>query len=162
MKMEEHLISVTVENRFGMLARIAGLFSARGYNINSLVVAATEDPAVSRMVLTATGDERIIEQITKQLNKLIGVIKVAVLSEDAYLERELLLVKVNIAGQNRFEVLQLAELFQGRVIDVGRRFMTVELVGEAHKIDGLLDLLQSYGVREVIRTGKVAVAREKN
>ena len=158
--MEEHVISVTVENRFGMLARIAGLFSARGYNINSLVVAATEDAAVSRMIITVAGDERVIEQINKQLNKLIGVIKVTDFSEGNYLERELLLVKVNISGQERGEILQLAELFQGRVIDINRRFLTVELVGEARKIDGLLEMLKPYGVKEVVRTGKMAVSRE--
>ncbi len=160
MKAKEHVISVTVENHFGMLARISGLFSARGYNINSLVVAPTEEASVSRMVLTASGDERIIEQIVKQLNKLIGVIKVVDFSEGEYLEREMLLTKVKITPKNRAEVLQLTEVFQGRVIDINRKYLTIELVGEAGKIDGLLDLLKPYGLKEVIRTGKMAISRE--
>ena len=158
--MDEHLISLTVENQFGMLARIVGLFSARGYNINSLVVAPTEDSAVSRMVLTVTGDERIIEQIVKQLNKLIGVIKVVDLCEGKYLERELLLTKVSLNNQNRFEVLHLTELFGGKVSDLSKKELTVELVGESQKVDGFLELMRSYGVKEVVRTGKVAISRE--
>ena len=158
--MDEHLVTLTVENRFGMLARIAGLFSARGYNINSLVVAPTEDSEVSRMVLTVTGDERIIEQIIKQLNKLIGVIKVVDLCEGKYLERELLLTKVSLSNQNRFEVLHLTELFGGKVVDLSKKELTVELVGESQKVDGFLELMRSYGVKEMVRTGKVALSRE--
>lgn len=144
-----------------MLARISGLFSARGYNINSLVVAPTEDELVSRMVLTVSGDEDIIEQITKQLNKLIGVIKVTDLRGGGYLERELLLVKVNISGKKRPEVLKLAELFKGEeVIDVTDKYVVIQLVGDSQKIDGFLELVRPYGLKEVIRTGKVAISRE--
>jgi acetolactate synthase I/III small subunit len=158
--MEEHVISLTVENRFGMLARISGLFSARGYNINSLVVATTEDPAVSRMVLTVSGDQRIIEQIMKQLNKLIGVIKITDLSEGKYLERELLLIKVNNSTQKRTEILKLVELYRGRVVDITRSYLMIEAMGDSREIEGLLTALRPYGLKEVVRTGKVAVAHE--
>ena len=158
--MEEHIISLTVEDRFGMLARIAGLFSARGYNINSLVVATTEDPSVSRLVLTVSGDQPIIEQIMKQLNKLIGVIKTIDLNEGKYLERELVLVKVENNTQKRSEVLKLVELYRGLVIDVTSKYLMVEAMGESHQIDGLLVALRPYGLKEVVRTGKVAIGRE--
>ena len=157
--MKEHIISLTVENRFGMLARIAGLFSARGYNINSLVVATTEDPSVSRLVLTVSGDQPIIEQIMKQLNKLIGVIKTVDLNEGKYLERELLLVKVDNNTQKRSEILKLVELYRGMVIDVTPKYLMVEAMGESHQIDGLLVALRPYGLKEVVRTGKVAIGR---
>ena len=158
--MKEHIISLTVEDRFGMLARIAGLFSARGYNINSLVVATTEDPSVSRLVLTVSGDQPIIEQIMKQLNKLIGVIKTVDLNEGKYLERELLLVKVDNNTPKRSEILKLVELYRGMVIDVTPKYLMVEAMGESHQIDGLLVALRPYGIKEVIRTGKVAISRE--
>ena len=158
--MKEHIISLTVEDRFGMLARIAGLFSARGYNINSLVVATTEDPSVSRLVLTVSGDQPIIEQIMKQLNKLIGVIKTVDLNEGKYLERELLLVKVDNNTQKRSEILKLVELYRGMVIDVTSKYLMVEAMGESHQIDGLLVALRPYGLKEVVRTGKVAIGRE--
>ncbi|MBU2495523.1 MAG: acetolactate synthase small subunit [Candidatus Omnitrophota bacterium] len=158
--MQEHIISLTVEDRFGMLARIAGLFSARGYNINSLVVATTEDPSVSRLVLTVSGDQPIIEQIIKQLNKLIGVIKTVDLNEGKYLERELLLVKVDNNTQKRSEILKLVELYRGMVIDVTSKYLMVEAMGESHQIDGLLVALRPYGLKEVVRTGKVAIGRE--
>ena len=158
--MQEHIISLTVEDRFGMLARIAGLFSARGYNINSLVVATTEDPSVSRLVLTVSGDQPIIEQIMKQLNKLIGVIKIVDLNEGKYLERELLLVKVDNNTQKRSEILKLVELYRGMVIDVTSKYLMVEAMGESHQIDGLLVALRPYGLKEVVRTGKVAIGRE--
>jgi len=158
--MQEHIISLTVEDRFGMLARIAGLFSARGYNINSLVVATTEDPSVSRLVLTVSGDQPIIEQIMKQLNKLIGVIKTVDLNEGKYLERELLLVKVDNNTQKRSEILKLVELYRGMVIDVTSKYLMVEAMGESHQIDGLLVALRPYGLKEVVRTGKVAIGRE--
>jgi len=157
--MKEHIISLTVENRFGMLARIAGLFSARGYNINSLVVATTEDPSVSRLVLTVSGDQPIIEQIMKQLNKLIGVIKTVDLNEGKYLERELLLVKVDNNTQKRSEILKLVELYRGMVIDVTPKYLMVEAMGESHQIDGLLVALRPYGLKEIVRTGKVAIGR---
>ena len=157
--MKEHIISLTVEDRFGMLARIAGLFSARGYNINSLVVATTEDPSVSRLVLTVSGDQPIIEQIMKQLNKLIGVIKTVDLNEGKYLERELLLVKVDNNTQKRSEILKLVELYRGMVIDVTPKYLMVEAMGESHQIDGLLVALRPYGLKEVVRTGKVAIGR---
>ena len=158
--MKEHIISLTVEDRFGMLARIAGLLSARGYNINSLVVATTEDPSVSRLVLTVSGDQPIIEQIMKQLNKLIGVIKTVDLNEGKYLERELLLVKVDNNTQKRSEILKLVELYRGMVIDVTPKYLMVEAMGESHQIDGLLVALRPYGLKEVVRTGKVAIGRE--
>ncbi len=155
-----HVISLTVENRFGMLARIAGLFSARGYNINSLVVAPTEDQTKSRLILTVSGDERIIEQITKQLNKLIGVIKVTDFFHKDILERELLLAKIPNDTRKRSEILQVLKLFQGKVVLITRRYLTVELIGKTSKIDEFIKTLKPYGIKEMVRTGKVALSRE--
>ncbi len=156
-----HIISVTVENRFGVLAKIAGLFSARGYNIDSLSVAETDDPTVSRMIIVVRGDEKILEQIYKQLNKLIDVIKVQDLTEQEFIERELALIKLSTNNFNeRQEVLQLVQIFQGKIISVGKRTLTIEVVGDTSKLDALIDLLKPFGFKEFIRTGKIAISRE--
>ncbi|MCM8785797.1 MAG: acetolactate synthase small subunit, partial [Candidatus Omnitrophica bacterium] len=157
-KNQSHIISVTVENRFGVLARIAGLFSARGYNIDSLSVAETEDPSISRMIIVVKGDEKILEQIYKQLNKLIDVIKVQDLTQEEHIERELALIKVNTQSFNeRQEVMQLVSIFRGKIVDVGKKTLTIEISGVDSKIRAMLDLLKTFGIKEVIRTGKIAI-----
>lgn len=156
----KHTISVLVENKFGVLARIAGLFSGRGYNIDSLSVAETTDPTVSRMTIVVRGDESIIEQITKQLNKLVDVIKVQDYAGMPFLERELILVKVHTSAQTRPEIMQIADIFRGKIIDVDHSSLTIELTGTSDKIEALLDLLKPFGIRELVRTGKIAIARK--
>jgi acetolactate synthase-1/3 small subunit len=156
----KHTISVLVENKFGVLARIAGLFSGRGYNIDSLSVAETVDPTVSRMTIVAQGDDRIIEQITKHLNKLVDVIKVQDYAGKSFLERELILVKVHTTSQTRPEVMNIVDIFRGKIVDVDHASVTVELTGTEDKIDALLELLKPFGIRELVRTGKIAIARK--
>jgi acetolactate synthase-1/3 small subunit len=159
---KSHIISVTVENRFGVLARIAGLFSARGYNIDSLCVAETEDPSVSKMTIVVKGDEKILEQIYKQLNKLIDVIKVQDLTKEEHIERELALIKVNTSNFNeKQEVIQLANIFRAKIVDVGKKTLTVEISGDNSKINAMIELLKSFGIKEIIRTGRIAIQREK-
>jgi len=156
-----HIISVTVENRFGVLARIAGLFSARGFNIDSLCVGETEDPTISRMTIVVRGDEKVLEQIYKQLNKLIDVIKVQDLTGEEFIERELFLVKVSASNlTHRQEVMQLVSIFRAKIVDVGKKTLTIELVGGSAKTRAMLDLLKGFGIKEVIRTGKIAISRE--
>ncbi|MDD3725728.1 MAG: acetolactate synthase small subunit [Candidatus Ratteibacteria bacterium] len=158
-----HIIVITVENKAGVLARIAGLFSARGYNIDSLCVSETEDPNVSKMTLTVKGDRRILEQIYKQLNKLIDVIKVTDLTEGDFIDRELVLVKVKTpTPAARQEVMQLVDVFRAKVVDIGKQSLTLEIVGKTSKIDAMIEMLKGYGIKELIRTGKVAIAREYN
>ncbi|MCM8760493.1 MAG: acetolactate synthase small subunit [Candidatus Omnitrophica bacterium] len=158
-----HTIVIAVENRPGVLARIAGLFSARGYNIDSLCVSETEDPSISKMTLTVKGDERILEQIYKQLNKLIDVIKVFDLTEGDFIDRELALVKVKTPNPTaRQEIMQIASIFRAKVVDIGRRSLTLEVVGKVSKVDAMIEMVKSYGIKEMIRTGKIAMAREFN
>jgi len=160
-KISSHIISVTVENRFGVLARIAGLFSARGYNIDSLCVAETDDPSISRMTIVVKGDEKILEQIYKQLNKLIDVIKVVDLTKEEHVERELALIKVNTPSFNeRQEVMQLVSIFRGKIVDVGKKTLTIEISGSGDKIRAMIDLLKGFGIKEMARTGKIAILRE--
>ena len=156
-----HIISVTVENRAGVLARIVGLFSARGYNIDSLSVGETEDPTISRMTIVAKGDDKILEQIYKQLNKLIDVIKVQDLTSEEFVSRELVLVKVHTPnGTARQEVMQLVSIFRTKIIDVGKKSLTIELVGSSPKVNAMIALLQNFGIREITKTGAIAMARE--
>lgn len=156
----KHTISILVENKFGVLARIAGLFSGRGYNIDSLSVAETMDPTVSRMTIVVRGEEAVIEQITKQLNKLVDVIKVQDYAGLQFIERELILVKVHTASQSRSEVMQIADIFRGKIVDADHSHLTVELTGTEDKIEALLDLLKPFGIKELVRTGKIAIARQ--
>ena len=156
----KHTISVLVENHFGVLAHVAGLFSARGFNIDSLAVGETDDPSVSRMTIVAQGDDRIIEQIMKQLNKLIDVIKVVDLSEDEMIDRELLMVKVHATASNRGEIMQIINTFRAKIVDVSTKSLTVEVTGGEGKVDAMLELLRSFGLLEVVRTGLVAMARK--
>jgi acetolactate synthase-1/3 small subunit len=155
----KHTIAVLVENRFGVLSRVAGLFSARGYNIESLSVGETLDPTVSRMTLVVRGDEFVIEQVIKQLHKLIDVIKVIDLTEEDHVERELVLVKVNAEPVNRAEILRTADIFRAKVVDVTPTTFTLEVTGDEPKIDAIIELLRPFGMQELVRTGKVAIAR---
>lgn len=157
--MKRHIISVLVENRFGVLSRVAGLFSGRGYNIGSLTVNETDDPTVSRIVLTAMGDDAVIEQVTKQLNKLIDVIKVQNLTEVEHLERELVLLRINADAARRAELMALANIFRADIVDVGEKHLTLEVTGDAKKLRAFFDLVRPYGIQEMVRTGVVGVAR---
>src|ERR687891_742517 len=155
----KHTISVLVENKFGVLSRVAGLFSARGYNIESLSVGETLDPSVSRMTIVVTGDEFVIEQVMKQLHKLIDVIKVNDLTDDSHVERELMLVRVNAEPQHRAEILRTADIFRAKVIDVTPLSFVLEATGDEGKLEALVELLKPMGIQELVRTGKVAIAR---
>jgi acetolactate synthase-1/3 small subunit len=154
-----HTISVLVENEFGVLARVAGLFSGRGFNIESLTVAETLDATVSRITLVTRGDDQVLEQVEKQLNKLVPVIKVIDFGDSPHVEREMALVKVTANEQTRAEVMSLIDIFRGKVIDVGPRSYIVELTGDEGKIQAVLDLLKPLGLIEIVRTGKVAMHR---
>ncbi len=156
-----HTISVLVENKFGVLSRVSGLFSGRGFNIESISVGETIDPAVSLMTIVTSGDDQIIEQITKQLNKLIDVIKVVDFMEVDHVEREMVLIKVAPRKEDRIEVLKLAEIFRGRIIDSGPTAYTIETTGDEGKINAFIELIKPFGIKEFVRTGKVAMAREK-
>lgn len=159
MSERKHIISVLVENQFGVLARVAGLFSGRGFNIDSLVVAETDDPEVSRMTIVSTGDERILEQINKQLNKLINVIKVSDFTGEEYVERDLALIKVKAEGALRSEIVPLVEIFRAQTVDVSQDTMTIEITGNEDKLSAFIDMLRTYGIQELVRTGKVAILR---
>ena len=152
-------LSVLVENQFGVLARVAGLFSGRGFNIESLSVAETLDPSLSIMTIVTEGDQQILEQITKQLNKLIPVIKVVEMAAKPHVERELVLVKVAAKPENRAEILRMVEIFRGKVIDVSPQNYTIEITGDANKIRAFLELLKPMGIKEIARTGRVAMTR---
>jgi len=154
-----HVISILLENESGALSRVAGLFSARGYNIESLTVAPTEDPTLSRMTLVTRGSDEIIEQITKQLNKLVDVVKLSDLSEGPHLERELMLIKVNATGESREEVKRLVDIFRGHIIDVTEISYTIEMTGAGDKLDAFIQALGKTGIIEVVRSGPSGIAR---
>jgi len=155
-----HTISVLVENKFGVLTRVAGLFSGRGYNIDTLNVGPTHDPSLSRMTIVTRGDDATVEQICKQLNKLIDVVKVVEFQRGGYIDRELVLVKIKADGSNRAEVAQLTELFRGKIVDVQAGSLVVELTGTEDKIEKFLALAKDYGILELTRTGQVALPRD--
>ncbi|MGH7278114.1 MAG: acetolactate synthase small subunit [Candidatus Rokuibacteriota bacterium] len=155
----KHTIAVLVENKFGVLSRVAGLFSARGYNIESLSVGETLDSTVSRMTIVVRGDEFVIEQVMKQLHKLIDVVKVSDLTDDNHVERELVLIRVNAEPQHRAEILRTADIFRAKVVDVTALSFTLEATGDEAKLEALIELLRPLGIQEVVRTGKVAIAR---
>lgn len=156
-----HTLGVLVENQPGVLSRVAGLFSGRGFNIESLTVAETLDPQVSHITLVTTGDETIMEQIVKQLNKLVNVIKVIDFREVKFVDREMALIKVKAESHTRAEILRIVDIFRGKVVDVSPNFLTIEVTGDEGKIQAILDLLVQLGMVEVVRTGKVAIARSK-
>ncbi|MGH7324527.1 MAG: acetolactate synthase small subunit [Candidatus Rokuibacteriota bacterium] len=155
----KHTISVLVENKFGVLSRVAGLFSARGYNIESLSVGETLDPSASRMTIVVYGDEFVIEQVMKQLHKLVDVIKVNDLTDEDHVERELMLIRVNAEPQHRAEILRTADIFRAKVVDVTALSFTLEATGDEEKLEALIELLRPMGIQELVRTGKVAIAR---
>jgi acetolactate synthase-1/3 small subunit len=155
-----HTISVLVENKFGVLSRVSGLFSGRGFNIESLSVGETIDPAVSLMTIVTTGDDQIVEQITKQLNKLIDVIKVVDFMDVDHVEREMVLIKVSPRKIDKTEFLKISEIFRGRIVDSGSATFTVEVTGDEKKIAAFIELIKPFGIKEFVRTGTVAIARE--
>ncbi|MBK5225467.1 MAG: acetolactate synthase small subunit [Thermoleophilia bacterium] len=157
--MMKHILSVLVENKPGVLARVAGLFSRRGFNIDSLAVGITENPDVSRMTITVDAEEHPIEQVTKQLHKLINVIKITDLDAEKTVARELALLKVKSDAKTRAEVMQLAKIFRAQILDVSRKTITIEITGTFEKIDALEQLLQPHGVVEIVRTGRIAIER---
>ena len=154
-----HTISVLVENKFGVLTRVAGLFSGRGYNIDSLNVAPTQDATVSRMTIVTRGDDATVDQIVKQLNKLVNVINVHDFREGEYVDRELVLVKVAVDAKTRAEVMQISDIFRAKIVDVQPKSLTIEVTGDESKVEKLLSLLKTFGIMELTRTGKVALPR---
>lgn len=155
----KHIIAVLLENEAGALSRVVGLFSARGYNIESLTVAPTEDASLSRMTIVTTGNEDVIEQITKHLNRLIEVVKVVDLTEAAHIERELMLIKVRAVGKEREEMKRTADIFRGRVVDVTEKSYTIELTGDAQKLDAFIGAIDRTAILETVRTGASGIGR---
>jgi len=155
----KHIIAVLLENEAGALSRVVGLFSARGYNIETLTVAPTEDPSLSRMTIVTTGSDEVIEQITKHLNRLIDVVKVVDLTEGSFTERELMLIKVRAAGKDRDEMKRMADIFRGRVIDVTDKSYTIELTGTCVKLDAFLQSIEPGVILETVRTGASGIGR---
>lgn len=155
----KHTLAVLVENKPGVLTRVAGLFARRGFNIESLVVGESEDPNLSRMTITIDGAEHPIDQVTKQLHKLINVVKIRDLDPEHMVARELALIKVNASGATRSEIVQIVEIFQAKVVDVDKRTLTLEMASSPGKLLALKEMLQPFGIIEVVRTGTVAIAR---
>ncbi len=154
-----HILTLLVENRIGVLARIASLIAAKGYNIDSVSVGETMDPSMSRITLVVHGDDWVMEQVVKQLNRLIDVVKVVDLTEEDFVEREMILVRVNAEPANRAEILRIADIFRAKVVDVTHRTYTLEATGDEDKTQALLELLRPFGIQELVRTGKIAIAR---
>src|SRR2546425_4849574 len=155
-----HAISVLVENKFGVLTRIAGLFSGRGYNIDTLNVGPTQDPNTSRMTIVTRGDDSTLEQIVKQLNKLVDVLQVQDFREGEYVDRELVLVKVSVESKTRAEVMQITDIFRAKIVDVQPASLTIEVTGDESKVEKYLSLMKTFGVLDLTRTGRVAMARK--
>ncbi len=155
----KHIISILIENEAGALSRVAGLFSARGYNIESLTVAVTEDPSLSRMTLVTRGSEDVIEQITKQLNKLIDVVKLIDLAESVHIERELMMVKIKTTGQSREEIRSMADIFRGKILDVTPTSYVVEMTGPSSKLDAFIAAIAPDSLIEVVRSGATGISR---
>jgi acetolactate synthase I/III small subunit len=157
--MRKHILSVLVQNKPGVLAHISGMFAARGFNIDSLVVGRTEDPEFSRMVIVSTGDDLTMEQVRKQLGKIVEVVKVRDLSEQACVERDLLLIQVHCPPEKRVELDQLADVFRGNIVDFGSRSIVIQLTGPEAKIEAFVELCRPYGIKALSRTGVIAVPR---
>ena len=155
----QHTITVLVENKPGVLARVSGLFARRGFNIESLAVSITDDPSMSRMTIVATGDDSVLDQINKQTNKLIDVIKVIDYSEMPIVERELAMIKVSAETAKRGEVMQIVDIFEAKIIDISDTTFTIEVTGGIDKVNAIEELLKPFGIREMVRTGKIAMAR---
>ena len=156
----EHILALKVENHAGTLSRIAGLFSARGFNIDSLTVAPSDDPSVSTMTIVTHGDDAIIEQITKQLNKLVDVIKVVDTQGGHYVQRETALIKIHTRSEDRAEALRIVDIFRAKVVDSTQSSYTVEATGDSSKLDAMINLLRPLGIKGLVRTGKVALSRQ--
>ena len=156
----QHTISVLVENKFGVLARISTLFAARGFNIDSLAVGETEDPNISRMTIVVKGDDSVLEQVTKQLNKLVDVIKVNDFSEADYVERGLALIKISVKNSTRETIMKTIGVFRGKIIDLSKDSVVVEITGDEEKIEAFIEAVSAYGIKEVCRTGVVALSRK--
>ena len=156
-----HTISVMVKNQAGVLSRVSNLFSARGYNIDSLVVGVTDNPDVSRITIVVKGDDRVIDQVEKQLNKLIDVIKVVDLTHDDFIARDLALIKVKAEPNTRSQVMEIVQCFDGKIVDVALKSFIIEVTGKESKINAMVELLSNYGILELVRTGEVAISRGK-
>lgn len=157
--MSKRTISIQVINHSGVLTRVAGLFSRRGFNIDSIAVGRTEDPNISRMTIVVEADQATGEQLSKQLNKLVDTIKVSDVTDDSTVERELAIIKVSADSANRSEILQIVSIFRANIIDVGERALIIEVTGDESKVTALIELLRPYGIKELVRTGKVAMVR---
>ncbi|MFQ5795469.1 MAG: acetolactate synthase small subunit [Candidatus Bipolaricaulia bacterium] len=157
--MHLHPLAAIVKNESGVLSGIAGLFTNRGFNIESLAVGGTENPDYSRMTIVVRGDDNLVEQIVKQLSRLIGVVKVSDLAEEDHVERELALVKVHTTRENRSEIIELIDIFRAKIIDVSRNALIVEVTGDTDKVQAMIDLLTPFGIKEIVRTGRVVIAR---
>ena len=155
-----HTISVTVENKFGVLTRIAGLFSGRGYNIDTLNVAPTQDDNVSRMTIVTRGDDATVDQILKQLNKLVNVLEARDFREGDYVDRELVLILVNVDSKTRAEIMQITDIFRAKIVDVQPKSLTIEITGNESKVEKFIDLMKTFGVQELTRTGRIALSRK--
>lgn len=158
--MKKHTISILVENKFGALNRIVGLFSARGYNIDSISVGTSEDDSIARVTVVSKGDDDVIEQIIKQLNKLVDVTKVVDLTYEGFVERELILIKVSANRNSRPELMQISEIFRSKIVDISPRSLTIEATGGEKKVDAMIRMLEPFGIKEIARTGRVALKRE--
>ena len=156
----QHTISLLVENKFGVQARIANLFSGKGYNMDSICVGETENPELSRMTIVTTGDDMVIEQIIKQLNRLINVIKVVDLTFEDHINRELALIKLNCTASTRSSIIQIADIFQAKIVDISQKTLTIEVTGGNSKVQACINMLQPFGIKEMARTGIVALRRE--
>jgi acetolactate synthase I/III small subunit len=156
-----HIISVLVDNHFGVLARISGLFSARGYNIESLCVGVTEDPTISRMTVVVEGDDKVLQQIVNQLNKLVEVIEVLDLTREDHVERELVLVKIKTTAKKRTELLEIANIFRAKTVDVSAKAIIIEATGSEGKIRAFIDMIRPFGITELARTGQIALSRSR-
>ncbi len=159
MKTKKHIISVLVENHFGVLARVSGMFSARGFNINSLCVGETDDHTISRMTVVVHGDDSVLRQIIQQLNKLVDVIEVHDLTNETFVERELVIVRVRAEASHRSEVVEMASIFRAKVVDVGQNTLTVEATGAEGKIQAFIDMMRTFGILDLVRTGEIAIPR---
>lgn len=155
-----HTISVLVENKFGVLTRVTGLFSGRGYNIDTLNVGPTENPSVSRMTIVTRGDDATVDQIVKQLNKLVNVLEVRDFREGEYVDRELVLLKVGVDAKSRAEVMQITDIFRAKIVDVQPKSLTVEITGDESKVEKFIELMKNFGVLDLTRTGRIAMTRK--
>jgi len=158
--LKKHTISILVENRFGAFNRIAGLFSAKGYSLDSITVGPTEDESVSRMTVVVHADDEVVEQITKNLNKLIDTLKVVDLTYESFVERELVLIKVCTTPETRSEIMQIVDIFRAKIVDISQKTMTVEATGGNEKVDAIVKMLKPFVIKEIARTGRVAMKRE--